>query len=151
MHSSLVTWQHVSGPKITRTVHALHRIIFNQNTSLFTRGQTVLRFKLRQKDIMSTLPNLMATFFWDSPGSGNCDPDCPCWDDWDEDDDEPKWRRKPKKKLPKTLCSHHQHKPPYNPPPPPAPLPIYQKELKWIAKNYKTDILSNIQHSTPPI
>ncbi|KAH9680007.1 hypothetical protein KPL71_026370 [Citrus sinensis] len=83
--------------------------------------------------------------------SGNCDPDCPCWDDWDEDDNEPTRRRKPKRKLPKTPCSHHQHKPPHNPPPPPAPLPIYQKELKWIAKNYKTDILSNIQHSTPPI
>ncbi|KAH9780716.1 hypothetical protein KPL71_008186 [Citrus sinensis] len=25
-------------------------------------------------------------FFWDSPGSGNCDPDCPCWDNWEEDD-----------------------------------------------------------------
>ncbi|KAH9716924.1 hypothetical protein KPL71_021636 [Citrus sinensis] len=90
-------------------------------------------------------------FLWDSPGSGNCDPDCPCWDDWDEDDDELKWRSKPKKKLPKTSCSHHQHKPPHNPPPPPAPLPIYQKELSWIAKNCKTNILSNIQHSTPPI
>ena len=28
-------------------------------------------------------------FLWDSLGSGNCDPDCPCWNDWDEDDDEP--------------------------------------------------------------
>ena len=39
--------------------------------------------------------------------------------------------------TPKTPCSHHQPKPPHNPPPPPAPLPIYQKELRWIAKNYK--------------
>ncbi|KAH9769436.1 hypothetical protein KPL71_012000 [Citrus sinensis] len=97
------------------------------------------------------LAKLNGHFLWDSPGSGNCDLDCPCWDDWDEDDYEPKRRRKPKKKLPKTPCSHHQHKPPHNSPPPPAPLPIYQKELSWIAKNCKTDILSNIQHSTPPI
>ena len=26
-------------------------------------------------------------FLWDVPGSGHCDPDCPCWDDWEEDDD----------------------------------------------------------------
>ncbi|KAH9744212.1 hypothetical protein KPL70_003594 [Citrus sinensis] len=90
-------------------------------------------------------------FLWDSPGSRNCDPDCPCWDDWDEDDDEPQRKRKPKKKTPKTPCSHTQPKPPHNPPPPPAPLPIYQKELRWIAKTHKTDVLPHIQNSHPPI
>ncbi|KAH9763270.1 hypothetical protein KPL70_001102 [Citrus sinensis] len=38
-------------------------------------------------------------FLWDSPGSGNCDPDCPCWDDWEEDDVEPHRRRKQKRKY----------------------------------------------------
>ena len=36
-------------------------------------------------------------FLWDSPGSGNCDPDCPYWDDWEEDDIDQR-RRKLKKK-----------------------------------------------------
>ncbi|KAH9780638.1 hypothetical protein KPL71_008150 [Citrus sinensis] len=83
-------------------------------------------------------------FLWDSPGSRNCDLDCPCWDDWEEDDVEPQRKRKPKKKIPKTSCSHNQPKPPHNPPPPPAPLPIYQKELRWIAKNCKTEVLPHI-------
>ncbi|KAH9744246.1 hypothetical protein KPL70_003617 [Citrus sinensis] len=26
-------------------------------------------------------------FLWDVPGSGMCDPNCPYWDDWEEDDD----------------------------------------------------------------
>ncbi|KAH9680026.1 hypothetical protein KPL71_026380 [Citrus sinensis] len=90
-------------------------------------------------------------FLWDSPGSGNCDPDCPCWDDWEEDNVEPQRKRKPKKKIPKTLCSHNQPKPPHNPPPPLAPLPIYQKELRLIAKNCKTEVLPHIQNSKPPI
>ncbi|KAH9671212.1 hypothetical protein KPL70_017274 [Citrus sinensis] len=90
-------------------------------------------------------------FLWDSLGSGNCDPDCPCWDDWEEDDDEPHQRRKPKMKIPKTPCSHNKPKPPHNPPPPPAPLPIYQKELKWIAKTCKTEVLPHIQNSKLPI
>ncbi|KAH9792609.1 hypothetical protein KPL71_004192 [Citrus sinensis] len=90
-------------------------------------------------------------FLWDSPGSGNCDPDCPCWDDWEEDDVEPQQRRKPKKKIPKTPCSHNQPKPPHNPPPTLALLPIYQKELRWIAKNCKIEVLPHIQNSKPPI
>ncbi|KAH9657926.1 hypothetical protein KPL70_023280 [Citrus sinensis] len=86
-------------------------------------------------------------FLWDSPCSGNCDPDCPCWDDW-----EPQQRRKPKKKIPKTPCSHNQTKPPHNPPPPPpSPLPIYRKELRWIAKNCKIEVLPHIQNSKQPI
>ena len=42
-----MTWQHISGPKISRTVHALHMIIFNQTASLFKPGQIVLLFKQR--------------------------------------------------------------------------------------------------------
>ncbi|KAH9734655.1 hypothetical protein KPL71_017445 [Citrus sinensis] len=97
------------------------------------------------------LAKLNGHFIWDSPGSGNCNLDCPCWDDWEEDDVETQRRRKPKKKIPKTSCSHNQPKPPHNPPLPPAPLPIYQKELRWIAKNYKTEVLPNIRNSKPPI
>ena len=33
----MVTWQHISGRKISRTVYVSHRIIFNQIASLFTR------------------------------------------------------------------------------------------------------------------
>ncbi|KAH9697824.1 hypothetical protein KPL71_023774 [Citrus sinensis] len=36
-----------------------------------------------------------------------------------------------------------------DPPPPPAPLPIYRKELKWIAKHCKSEIPSPLSHSTP--
>ncbi|KAH9801900.1 hypothetical protein KPL71_001197 [Citrus sinensis] len=37
-------------------------------------------------------------FLWDAPGSGMCDPTCPCWDDWDEDDDYATTRKKKPKK-----------------------------------------------------
>ena len=36
-------------------------------------------------------------FLWDTLGSGNCDPDCPCWDDWEEGAIDRQRRRKPKK------------------------------------------------------
>ena len=45
MHCWSMTWQHISRPKISRTVHALYRIIFNQTASLFKPGQTMLLFK----------------------------------------------------------------------------------------------------------
>ncbi|KAH9769491.1 hypothetical protein KPL71_012021 [Citrus sinensis] len=35
------------------------------------------------------------------------------------------------------------------PPPPPAPLPIYRKELKWIAKHCKSEIPSPLPNPTP--
>ena len=70
-----------------------------------------------------------------------CDPTCPCWDDWEEDDDyATKRKKKPKKKKPQNPCQPHDPKPPKDPPPPPAPLPIYHKELKWIVKNCKYEI-----------
>ncbi|KAH9680140.1 hypothetical protein KPL71_026434 [Citrus sinensis] len=89
-------------------------------------------------------------FLWDAPGSGMCDPNCPCWDDWEEDDDYATTRKKkPKKKKPPVPCHHCDPKPPSDPPPPPAPLPIYRKELKWIAKHCKSEIPSPLSHSTP--
>ncbi|KAH9716884.1 hypothetical protein KPL71_021620 [Citrus sinensis] len=79
-----------------------------------------------------------------------CDPNCPCWDDWEEDDDYATTRKKkPKKKKPPVPCHHCDPKPPSDPPPPPAPLPIYRKELKWIAKHCKSEIPSPLSHSTP--
>ncbi|KAH9686137.1 hypothetical protein KPL70_014250 [Citrus sinensis] len=72
--------------------------------------------------------------------SGMCDPNCPYWDDWEEDDDYSTRKKKPKKK-----------KPPQDPPPPPAPLPIYKKELKWIAKHCKSKTPSPILLPTPPL
>ncbi|KAH9752114.1 hypothetical protein KPL71_014568 [Citrus sinensis] len=89
-------------------------------------------------------------FLWDAPGSGMYDPNCPCWDDWEEDDDYATTRKKkPKKKKPSVSCHHCDPKPPSDPPPPPAPLPIYRKELKWIAKHCKSEIPSPLSHSTP--
>ncbi|KAH9722952.1 hypothetical protein KPL70_006913 [Citrus sinensis] len=89
-------------------------------------------------------------FLWDAPGSGMCDPNCPCWDDWEEDDDYATTRKKkPKKKKPPVPCHHCDPKPPSDPPPPPAPLPIYRKELTWIAKHCKSEIPSPLSHPTP--
>ncbi|KAH9763298.1 hypothetical protein KPL70_001116 [Citrus sinensis] len=91
-------------------------------------------------------------FLWDAPGSGMCDPNCPCWDDWDEDDDYATTRKKkPKKKKPLVSCHHYDPKPPQDPPPPPAPLPFYKKELKWIAKHCKSETPSPIPLPTPPL
>ncbi|KAH9716798.1 hypothetical protein KPL71_021580 [Citrus sinensis] len=81
-----------------------------------------------------------------------CDPNCPCWDDWEEDDDyATTWKKKPKKKKPPVPCHHCDPKPPSDPPPPPTPLPIYQKELKWIAKHCKSEIPSPLPHPTPTV
>ncbi|KAH9752137.1 hypothetical protein KPL71_014580 [Citrus sinensis] len=89
-------------------------------------------------------------FLWDAPGSGMCDPNCPCWDDWEEDDDYATTRKKkPKRKKPPVPCHHCNPKPPSGPPPPPAPLPVYRKELKWIAKHCNSEIPSPLSDPTP--
>ncbi|KAH9716919.1 hypothetical protein KPL71_021635 [Citrus sinensis] len=90
-------------------------------------------------------------FLWDALGSGMCDPNCPCWDDWEETDDDyaTTRKKKPKKKKPPVPCHHCDPKPPSDPPPPPAPLPIYQKELRWIAKHCKSEIPSPLPNPTP--
>ncbi|KAH9698058.1 hypothetical protein KPL71_023861 [Citrus sinensis] len=91
-------------------------------------------------------------FLWDVPGSGMCDPTCPCWDDWEEDDDyAPRRKKKPKKKKPPVPCQYCEPKSPKDPPPPLAPLPIYRKELKWIAKHCKSEISSPLPHPTPTV
>ncbi|KAH9671226.1 hypothetical protein KPL70_017279 [Citrus sinensis] len=89
-------------------------------------------------------------FLWDAPGSGMCDPTCPCWDDWDEDDDYATTRqKKPNKKKPSASCQPYEPKSPKDPPPPPTPLPIYKAELQWIAKHCKPEVPSPIPNSTP--
>lgn len=89
-------------------------------------------------------------FLWDAPGSRRCDPNCPCWDNWEEDDQDSKRKRKPKKKI-HSPCNHTEANPPYEPPPPPALLPIYKKELKWIAKHCKPETFSpNLNQTSTP-
>ncbi|XP_024042782.1 putative uncharacterized protein DDB_G0290521 [Citrus clementina] len=91
-------------------------------------------------------------FLWDAPGFGMCDPNCPCWDDWEEDNDYATTRKKkPKRKKSPVSCHHYDPKPPQDPPPPPSPLPIYKKELKWIAKHCKSETRSPIPLPTPPL
>ncbi|KAH9704936.1 hypothetical protein KPL70_011672 [Citrus sinensis] len=91
-------------------------------------------------------------FLWDVPGSSMCDPNCPCWDDWEEDNDYSTTRKKkPKKKKSPISCHHYDPKPPQDPPPPPALLPFYKKELQWIAKHCKSETPSPIPLPTPPL
>ena len=91
-------------------------------------------------------------FLWDVPSSGMCDPTCPCWDDWEEDNYYvPQRKKTPKKKQPTVPCHHCEPQSPKDPPPPPAPLPNYRKELKWIAIHGKYEIPSRLPHPTPII
>ncbi|XP_052288600.1 vegetative cell wall protein gp1-like [Citrus sinensis] len=69
----------------------------------------------------------------------------------EDDDYAPTRKKKPKKKNPPVPCHHYDPKPPSDPPPPPAPLPIYRKELTWIAKHCKSEIPSPISNPTPPL
>ncbi|KAH9732043.1 hypothetical protein KPL70_010174 [Citrus sinensis] len=48
-------------------------------------------------------------------------------------------------------CPYPPCRGPSYPPPPPAPLPIYRKELTWIAKHCKSEIPSSISNPTPPL
>ncbi|KAH9724586.1 hypothetical protein KPL70_007540 [Citrus sinensis] len=90
-------------------------------------------------------------FLWDVLGSGMCDTNFPCWDDWEEDDDYSTRKKKPKKKKSPVSCHHCDPKLPQDPPPPLAPLPIHKKELKWIAKHCKSETPSPIPLPTPPL
>ncbi|KAH9671287.1 hypothetical protein KPL70_017312 [Citrus sinensis] len=91
-------------------------------------------------------------FLWDAPGSDMCDPNCPYWDDWEEDNDYATTRKKkPKKKKSPVSCHHCDPKPPQDPPPPSTPLAIYKKELKWIAKHCKSETPSPIPLPTLPL
>ena len=103
----------------------------------FTQSSMIIAVHTAQEDLPITGFNkegypvypakMNGHFLWDAPGSGNCDPDCPCWDDWEEDDFVSRRKTKPKKKL-HHPCKHFQPKPHDDPPPPsPDPLPIYKK------------------------
>ena len=114
----------------------------------FTYSSMITAIQIAQEDLLITgfnsegYPVYPAKhnghFPWDVPGSGMCALDCPCWDDWEETE------KKPKKKKPPISCHHYEPKSPKDLPPPPAPLPIYKKELKWIAKYCKPEIPSPI-------
>ena len=45
---------------------------------------SITRFNSEGYPIYPT--KLNGRFLWDLSGSGNCVPNCPCWDDWKEDD-----------------------------------------------------------------
>ncbi|KAH9792736.1 hypothetical protein KPL71_004255 [Citrus sinensis] len=57
-------------------------------------------------------------------------------------------KKKPKRKKPHVPCHHYNPKLPSDPLPPPAPLPIYRKELKWIAKHCTSEIPSPLSDPT---
>ena len=69
-------------------------------------------------------------FLWDVPAFGNCDAGCPCWEDIEEDDDEPKRCKCKSKKIIYPAC-HYRAAHPEDPPEPDSqvPLPIYDKGL----------------------
>ena len=65
-------------------------------------------------------------FLWDVPEAHMCNPDCPCLDDTDVDDELKVMRRKKKKKKksspPKSSCKSFPPQPPPDPKPPVHPL-----------------------------
>ena len=69
-------------------------------------------------------------FLWDVPGSGRCDPGCPCNDDEDDYSSRPKRKNiiYPAYKL--YLPEDDDDEPDY-----PPPLPLYDKGLQWIQKH----------------
>ncbi|KAH9744154.1 hypothetical protein KPL70_003568 [Citrus sinensis] len=75
-------------------------------------------------------------FLWDVPVSGNCDAGCPCREDIEEDDDEPKRRKHKSKNIIYLACRYHAaHPEDPSEPDSQAPLPIYDKGLAWIRKH----------------
>ncbi|XP_024042795.1 uncharacterized protein LOC127900656 [Citrus sinensis] len=84
-------------------------------------GLPITRFNSEGYPVYPT--KLNRHFLWNAPGFGRCDPNCPCWDDWEKDDQDSKRKRKTKKKT-HSPCNRTEANLPYEPPPPPAPLPI---------------------------
>ncbi|KAH9698107.1 hypothetical protein KPL71_023885 [Citrus sinensis] len=69
-------------------------------------------------------------FLWDVPGSGRCDPDCPCNDDEDDYSSRPK-----KKNIIYPACKLYLPEDDDDEPDYPPPLPLYNKGLQWIQKH----------------
>ncbi|KAH9717002.1 hypothetical protein KPL71_021662 [Citrus sinensis] len=69
-------------------------------------------------------------FLWDVPGSGRCDPGCPCNDDEDDYSSRPK-----KKNIIYPACKLYLPEDDDDEPDYPPPLPLYTKGLWWIQKH----------------
>ena len=69
-------------------------------------------------------------FLWDVPGSGRCDPGCPCNDDEDDYSS-----RSKKKKIIYPACKLYLPEDDDDEPDYPPPLPLYDKGLQWIQKH----------------
>ncbi|KAH9716937.1 hypothetical protein KPL71_021642 [Citrus sinensis] len=69
-------------------------------------------------------------FLWDVPGSGRCDPGCPCNDDEDDYSSRPK-----KKNIIYPACKLYLPEDDDDEPDYPPPLPLYNKGLQWIQKH----------------
>ncbi|KAH9716932.1 hypothetical protein KPL71_021641 [Citrus sinensis] len=69
-------------------------------------------------------------FLWDVPGSGRCNPGCPCNDDEDDYSSRPK-----KKNIIYPACKLYLPKDDDDEPDYPPPLPLYNKGLQWIQKH----------------
>ncbi|KAK9232920.1 hypothetical protein WN943_023168 [Citrus x changshan-huyou] len=93
-------------------------------------------------------------FLWDVPASGNCDAGCPCWEDIEEDDDEPRRCKRKSKKIIFPACRYHAAHPedPLEPDSQ-ATLPIYNEGLAWIRKHEPTLLNCRTQstHETTPV
>ena len=76
-------------------------------------------------------------FLWDVPEAHMCNPDCPCLDDTEDDEDFETMRRRIRKKkkslIPKTLCRPYSSGSPEDLEPD-QPLPIYKKALMQIER-----------------
>ena len=76
-------------------------------------------------------------FLWDVLGSPMCDPDCPCLEENEDNDD---FNRRPKQRRKKSHKLDPCHKKPPLPPDEPdslTPLLIYRKGLRLIQKEYR--------------
>ncbi|KAH9697804.1 hypothetical protein KPL71_023763 [Citrus sinensis] len=71
-------------------------------------------------------------FLWDVPGSGRCDPGCPCNDDEDDYSSRP---RPKKKNIIYPACKLYLPEDDDDEPDYPPPLPLYNKGLQWIQKH----------------
>ncbi|KAH9752091.1 hypothetical protein KPL71_014557 [Citrus sinensis] len=82
--------------------------------------------------------NINGHFLWDVPEALMCNPDCPCLDDTDVDDELDVMRRKKKKKKksshPKPSCKSF---PPQRPPDPKPPVHLIRSCLMFSSQSYE--------------